>query len=144
MSNAGVWVFFYGSYMSLDVLKEVGLAPERWETAKLAGYEIRIEPRANLVPSERDIVHGIVAIATHDELDRLYAHARDILGEVYLPQPVLVETGEGAWRPALCYIAPEMELRPAEDDYIDRIVRPARELEFPDWYVERIESFRPR
>jgi hypothetical protein len=77
------------------------------------------------------------------ELDRLYAHAKDVLGEVYLPEAVLVETLDGKWQPALCYICRFMELRPAANDYIDRIAGPAREYGFPDWYIQRLESFRP-
>ena len=59
-----------------------------------------------------------------------------------LPEPVLVQTQDGKWRAALCYIAPPAEDRPAAGDYIDRIVQPARQHGFPDWYVARLESFR--
>ena len=104
---------------------------------------IVIRPRANLVPSDRGCVYGIVAAATHDELARLYDHARDVLGEVYLPQAVLAEAMDGAWRPALCYIAPSMEPRAAAADYVDRIGAAARALAFPQWYIEHLESFRP-
>jgi hypothetical protein len=143
MAEAKVWTFFYGSYINFNVLKEVGLVPDRWEAARLSGFDLRIRPRANLVRSDRHCVYGIVATASHAELGRLYAHARDVLGETYLPEAVLVETREGTWRPALCYIAPAMEPRPAADDYIDRIAGPAREIGFPGWYVRHIESFRP-
>ena len=143
MSPAKVWVFFYGSYINLEVLKEVNLVPEHWEVARLPGFDILIEPRANLMHSEQHCVYGIVATATHSQLERLYAHAKDVLGEIYLPEAVLVETMDGKCRPALCYIAPSMDPRPAANDYIDRIAKPAREYGFPDWYVQRIESFRP-
>lgn len=33
----------------------------------------------------------------------------------------------------VCYIAPSMEARPAADDYMARIVKPAREHKFPAW-----------
>lgn len=143
MTEPKVWTFFYGSYMNFAVLREVNLVPDRWEVARLSGFDIRIQPRANLVRSEQHRVYGIVATATHPELSRLYAHARDVLGEIYLPEAVLVETLQGAWRPALCYLAPAMEPRPATHDYIDRIAGPAREFGFPEWYIRRIESFRP-
>jgi hypothetical protein len=143
MSAPKVWVFFYGSYMNLAVLREVNYAPEQWEPARLAGFDILIRPRANLVRSPEHCVYGILATATHAELDRLYAHAKGILGETYLPEAVLTETMEGTWRPALCYLAPTMEPRPAANDYIDRIAGPARDYGFPEWYVRRLESFRP-
>jgi hypothetical protein len=144
MTAPEVWTFFYGSYINPDVLKEVGLIPKHWDVARLSGYDIRIQPRANLIRAEEHCVYGIVATATHAELDRLYAHARDVLGETYLPEAVLVETMDWKWRPALCYLAHAMEPRPAASDYIDRIAAPAKKYGFPDWYVRRIESFRPR
>jgi len=143
MVEPRVWAFFYGSYINLNVLREVNYVPEKWEVARLAGFDIRIQPRANLLRSEQRSVYGILATGTHAELNRLYAHAKDILGEVYLPEAVLVETRDGKWKPALCYICPAMEPRPAAKDYVERIVTPAREYGFPAWYIERLESFRP-
>src|SRR5262245_10097405 len=67
-------------------------------------------------------VYGVLATATQEELGRLYAHARDVLGEVYLPQAVIAERLDGCWQPALCYLAREMEPRSAESDYVGRIV----------------------
>jgi hypothetical protein len=139
-----VWTFFYGSYMNAAVLAEAGLYPERFVVAKLPGYDIRIAPRANLVASPEHSVYGLLAEATHAELAALYTHARDVLGEVYLPHPVLVEALEGGWRPALCYISPSMSPRAADPAYVDRIVDPARRFGFPEWYLARLESFRPR
>jgi hypothetical protein len=137
-----VWVFFYGSYINFAVLREVDLVPEQWEVARLPGFDIRIQPRANLVRSEQHCVYGIVATATHAELARLYTHARDVLGEVYLPEAVLVQTLAGLWRPALCYLCPEMTPRPADHAYVERIVGPAGEFGFPEWYIARLESWR--
>jgi hypothetical protein len=141
--TAKVGVFFYGSYMNRAVLREVDLVPDRFEVARLGGYDIRIEPRANLVRSDQHVVYGVLAEATHAELGRLYSHAQDVLGELYLPEAVLVESAGGAWRAALCYICHSMEPRPAAADYVDRIVGPAREFGFPAWYVARLEAYRP-
>jgi Gamma-glutamyl cyclotransferase, AIG2-like len=143
MAEPKVWTFFYGSYMNPAVLAEAGLHPARFVVARLAGYDIRIAPRANLVASPANVVYGVMAEATHAELARLYAHARDVLGETYLPHPVLVETDDGP-RPALCYISPSMAPGVAEPAYVDRILAPAREFGFPAEYVARLESFRPR
>jgi hypothetical protein len=143
MSTPVVTIFFYGSYINRDVLREVGLAPERFEVARLPGYDISIRPLANLVASDRHTVYGVLASATHAELDRLYRHARDVLGGLYLPHPVLAYTLAGQAEPALCYIAPA--LAPADPDraYVQRILGPAREYGFPAWYLERLESFLP-
>ena len=144
MTERKVSVFFYGSYINFAVLREVNLVPDEWEVARLPGFDISIRPRANLVRSEQHTVYGILAAATHAELDRLYAHARDVLGEVYLPEAVLVQGVSGSWRPAMCYICPAMTPRAAEDAYIDRIVRAAREYGFPSWYIARLEAFRSK
>jgi hypothetical protein len=141
MAEPKVWVFFYGSYMNLGVLREVGLVPERWEVGRLGGFDIQIRPRANLIRSERDSVYGVATTATHAELTRLYAHARDVLREVYLPEAVLVQFPSGLGRACLCYICPDMAPRPADAAYVGRIVEPAREFGFPKWYIDRLESF---
>jgi len=142
VAESQVWVFFYGSYMNFAVLREMNVVPARWEVARLNGFDIFIRPRANLVRADRNCVYGINATATHRELERLYAHAKDVLGETYLAEAVLTENLEGNWRPALSYIAAQMESRPAAQDYVERIVQPAREFGFPAWYIERLQSFR--
>jgi hypothetical protein len=139
-----VWVFFYGSYINFDVLKEVDLVPEEWEVARAPGFDIRIAPRANLIRSDEHTVWGINATATHAELTRLYVdHAKGVLGETYLPEAVLTYSADGKIRAAMTYICPAMEPRPAEPAYVERIVGPARRYGFPDRYIQRIESFRP-
>jgi hypothetical protein len=128
--------------MNTAVLAEVDLRPDSFEVARLDAFDIRIEPLANLVRSDGSAVYGVLAQATHEELDRLYAHARNVLGAVYFPEAVLVQTRDLAWRPALCYIASAMEPRPAEPVYVERILRPARDFGFPSWYVEKLERFK--
>ena len=128
--------------MNRRVLAEVGLAPAEWRAARLPGFDVRIAPRANLVRAPGLQVYGVLATATHRELERLYAHARDVLGEQYLPEAVLAESLDGVKRPALCYIAHAMREQPAEAAYVDRIVAPARELGFPEEYIARLERFR--
>ena len=142
MTEPKVWVLFYGSFINLDVLRGTGLAPDRVEVARLGGFDIVIRPLANLVRSDQHSVYGILVTATHAELGRLYDYARDKLGGTYLPEAVLAETS-GTWRPALCYIAPQMEPGTPSNDYVDRIVVPARQHGFPPWYLARLEAFRP-
>ncbi len=145
MSENTVWTFFYGSNMDLDILKAVDYIPKQVETAILQGYDIQIRPLANLFRSDRHCVYGILATGTHDELDRLYSrYVRDELGATYFPEAVLCEKLDGTLMPALCYTSPETERAPATDDYLDRIVEPARNLGFPDWYINRLEEFRSK
>jgi hypothetical protein len=137
-----IWVFFYGSYMNRRVLAEVGIVPDELEEARVAGFDIAIRPRANLVRAETAVVHGVLTRATHDELTRLYAHAKDQLGELYLPEAVLAESRTGAWRAALCYLCHDMAPRPPERAYVERIIDAACEAGLPPDYVARLESIK--
>lgn len=143
MSQAEVWTFFYGSYINLDVLKEVDYVPREFHVARLPGFDIVIQPLANIVRSDQHAVYGIVATGTHAELARLYDHAEKVLGGRYLPEAVLVQTESDQWMPAITYIAHDLTARAAAEDYVERIVRPAKAYGFPPWYVARLESFRP-
>ncbi len=142
MKETEVWTFFYGSYINLDVLKEVDYFPRKYEVACLPGFDITIRPLANLVRSDQHTVYGIVATGTHAELARLYNHAENILGGRYLPEAVLVRSLAGRWLPAFTYIASELSGEHAKADYVDRIVKPAKEYGFPSWYIERLGSFK--
>jgi hypothetical protein len=48
MPEPKVWVFFYGSYMNLGVLREVDLVPERWEIGRLGGFDTVNSVQASL------------------------------------------------------------------------------------------------
>jgi hypothetical protein len=141
VSDPKIVTFFYGSYINPAVLREVDLVPDRMEVARLPGFDIEIRPLANLAVSDQHTVYGILATATHSELGRLYHHARDVLGGVYLPQAVLAYTLSGQAEPALCYIAPILSPGVASPEYVARIVEPARTYGFPPWYISRLESF---
>ena len=143
MNAPQVAVFFYGSYMNAAVLAQVGIVFDSFEVATLQGFDIEIGALANLVRSEGRQVYGLLTEATAAELERLYAHAADVLGGTYEPETVHVECRDGTRKPALCYIAAELPARPAAPDYIERILVPARQYGFPRWYVERLESFLP-
>jgi hypothetical protein len=110
-------------------------------TRCLPGYDLSIRPLANLVASDEHTVYGVLVAATHAELERLYRHAENVLGGVYLPHPVLAYTLLGHAEPALCYIAPLLDPSPPDPAYVRRILEPARQYGFPVWYLERIESF---
>ncbi len=137
-----VRVFFYGSYINPDVLAEAKLFPSQLEVARLEDFQIVIRPLANLDRSDRHSVHGVLTCATHAELTRLYEHASRVLGGVYLPEAVLVVPDSGPPAAALCYISHTLEPAPASNEYIDRIVTPARRYGFPAGYIEHLESFR--
>jgi hypothetical protein len=133
-----VWVFFYGTFINADVCATADAQLRDVELAQLHGFDIQIGPLANLVRSEQHSVYGIIARMNHEELGRLYT-----MGWVgtYLPEAVLVKA-DRRWVPAMTYIKPEMARAPAANDYIDRIANPGRAYGFPEWYLQRLESFR--
>lgn len=143
MDMPKVWTFFYGSYMNPEVLAEVELQLEDVRTAQLSGFELSIDPLANIHRSRENCVFGIVGRATHAKLDELYAHAQTILGGYYLPEAVLVRTFDGQFLPAMCWISPGMDSGTPDPAYVQRIAGPAREYGFPTWYLEHIHSFAP-
>ena len=132
-----VSVFFYGSFINLDVLKEVDFVPDGYRVARLLGWDIKIAPLATLEPKDSACVYGIAVECTHEELERLYA--QEWVG-AYLPEAVLIEI-DRAVLPALTYIKWDYEPGSAAPDYVVRIAGPAEKLDFPGWYVDHIRSF---
>jgi hypothetical protein len=137
-----VWVFFYGSFMNRDVLARAGVRPAMPQRARLDGWDIRIRPRATLVPSPRRSVHGVLAKVTHTDITKLYT--KDWFGfGTYLPEAVIVTGARGRRVPAMCYIAWQMKDGTPSSDYLQKIVSTALEFRFPRTYLQRIRSFAP-
>jgi len=144
MLEKHTWVFFYGLYMDFEILRERGLRVQHWEVAKLDGYEFRISSWGYIKRSDVNCVYGVVVCAAQQEVLDLYAPATSTLPLDYFPEPVLVESPDGQLRNVLCYVATsEPQGAEVNVDYVEGMVRLARHFAFPDWYVERLESFRP-
>ena len=138
-----VRVFFYGSFMSPDVLAEQGVTPFEVAPARLVGFALTVRPRVNLRRDDRQSVYGALALVTHDDLAKIYLNLEEVFGLKYLPEPVLVEDSDGALRLALCYIAPEMSDAPPERNYVNQIAECVRAMNHPEWYAAHVESFSP-
>jgi hypothetical protein len=135
-----VWTFFYGSFMNPEVPAKAEVRPTEAQVGRLDGWDIKIAPRATLIPSDGGSVFGILAKVTHADLDKLYT--KDWFGfGTYLPEAVLVADSAEHPVPALCYIAWEMEGGSPTREYMDKVLSVARQFEFPDWYINRIKSF---
>ena len=143
MSDTGsrVWVFFYGTFMSADVLAKHSVFPRRVVAARLPGLELSVRPRVNLTPSDRSSAYGALVFVTHSELVSLYSGLEQQLGLVYRPEAVVAETLEGMLRPALCYLAAEMTPGRADPDYVRELAACVRALGLPEWYALHVESF---
>ena len=129
-------VFFYGSFMSLDVLRGRGFVPATWRTAVVVGYKLVFRPYATLDRAPGEVVYGIICSATHDELRALYAAESWLSG--YEPEAVLVHANGDAVSSALCFVAHGAGDTSPSADYIRRIADAARQHRFPEWYIQQI------
>ena len=129
-------VFFYGLFMDESLLRSKGVADPNLRPATLTGYRLRIGNRATLIPMSGEIVYGLVASLSHDELERLYSEPGV---QTYKPEAVLVHLPKGGGVPALCFNLPEP---PSEEErnteYAAKLRDLARQLNFPEEYVQSI------
>lgn len=140
--NDCAWIFFYGSWIDLQILKEKDLCPEKYEVARLPGYEIYVAPIANIFPKERGIVYGMLfSFAREKQQKILEALMGGTMGPPYLPEALLVEMEGGKWRPALCFRSSVTENKPSQPEYIRPFIEAAKEWNFPSWYIERLATF---
>ncbi|MBV9209349.1 MAG: gamma-glutamylcyclotransferase [Acidobacteria bacterium] len=140
MDETRVRVFFYGTFMNPSVLAEYGIPETEVVPAKLKGFKLSIRPRANLERDDRSIVYGSIARLTHAELSNLYTHLEEHFKLKYLPEAVLAETFDGAFAPALCYIAPHIEDAAPDTDYVKHLAADVRAIGLPEWYAEFVET----
>ena len=143
MSERKVHVFFYGPFMSRELLEKAGVSKRAFAPATLPGFDFVIAPRATLVDSGDGVVYGILANLTHNELLKLYkTHLPAQTETPYLPEAVLVKTRGGKIVPATVYLASETVTGTPSNEYVDNLAQIADSYGFPQWYVERIQSFK--
>ena len=131
-------VFFYGSFMDREVLRQRGVEPGDLQPAKLWGFDLRFRPLATIAPvEEHACVYGLLATATHADLQRLYGQG---MASSYQPEAVIVETIPGRQLPALVYIAWGPTAPLSSPDYLQHLLGPARESAFPEWYLQHLEG----
>jgi hypothetical protein len=135
-----VWVFFYGTIMNPAVMKDYGATANQVSPAKLAGFDIAIRPRPNLLRSERASVFGSLITVTHADLTTIYSGLEKNFGLKYLPEAVLASTLDGALRPALCYIAPSMADAAPDPAFLRQLAQCVRTMGLPEWYAAHVES----
>jgi hypothetical protein len=139
-----IWVFFYGTIMNPAVMKDFGVTAGAVSPAKLAGFDLTIRPRPNLVRSERTHVFGSLMLVTHADLVTIYSHLERHFGIHYLPEAVLAMTLDGTLRPALCYTVADMADTPADPAFVNQLAQCVRTMGHPEWYVSHVESFGER
>lgn len=136
-----VWVFFYGTFMSAEILRGYGINCKETVSAKLNGYELSIRPRVNLHKKRGAVSYGGLACISPQDISRLYDDLIDKFGISYFPYPVLAELADGSFRAALCYISFDIQDSAADPEYVNELARCAIELDAPSQYIEHIMSF---
>lgn len=129
--------FFYGSFIRQEVMNASGFHPKNIEVATLRGYDIDFDPHANIFRSDEHSICGILVYPSHEELNTMYG--RDGVG-VFLPEAIIIETKDNRCLPATCYMPPTRGTKPADLEYIERIIAAAQEYQFPAWYINRLDK----
>jgi len=130
-----VKIFFYGSFMDLEVLRTLGVVPRTFETAELKNWNITFSPMATLDPSEGDSVYGIIAELSRAEVRTLYS--RDDLKH-YKPVDITAATKRNKHAPAQCYISKPRTGQKPSVEYLQRVIHAAENLGFPPAYLTQL------
>lgn len=139
MSVKQVAVLFYGSFMRPEVMAQAGFVPQKIEVARLSGYDICLDPHANIFPHSTASIYGIVVYPTHTELERMYGASG--VGS-FLPEAVLVTTTEMRFLPVLCFMPPHRNHQAPDQAYLKRLIAAAQLQGLPSEYIARLEAFK--
>jgi hypothetical protein len=131
-------VFFYGSFMRPEVMANANFSPEKVEVARLNGYDICLDPHANVFPHPTASIYGIVVYATHDVLNQMYGTSG--VG-TFLPQAVLVNLQDDRLLPVLCFMPPKLNEQAPDQAYLLRLIEAATFRGLPYEYIERLKKF---
>jgi hypothetical protein len=134
--NESVKIFFYGSFMDLEVLRTLRVVPKTFETAELKNWSITFSPMATLVQSKGDSVYGTIAELSRDEVRMLYTEG-DL--KRYYPVDITVSTKGNERVPVLCYISKSGTGQKPSVQYLQRVIQAAKTLGFPPTYLAKLE-----
>jgi hypothetical protein len=131
--------FFYGLFMDVVALRELGVEPLDPRPACVEHFALRIGQRATLLPSPGARAYGMVIALTHAELDRLYS-APGL--DQYRAEAVVARLLNGGSVAALCYnLLAEPRADEKNPDYAVRLQKTLQRLGcFPAEYVDSVTS----
>jgi len=140
MEERRVWIFFYGAFMDPAVLQANGVKVTVVVPALVRGRRLEIRPRANLVADDQAVAFGSLAELIHQEIDSLYRMLDEKFGLKYFPEAVMAETLEGTLRPALCFVASELDGSRPTHEYIQQMLAAIKAVGLPEWYASYVKS----
>src|SRR5260370_23222293 len=131
-----VKIFFYGSFMDLELLRTLGGVAKTFEAAELKDWRITFSPMATLVRSEGDSVYGTIAELSRDEA-RMLSSKGDL--KRYYPVDITVSTKGKERVPVECYISKSGTRQKPSVEYLQRVIQAAKNLGFPPAYLVKLE-----
>jgi hypothetical protein len=132
-------IFFYGLFMDVNLLEDMGFNPEVVGPAELHDYRIRIGNKATLIHHVGSCSYGVVMRLSEDQASALYA-APGVVD--YVPEEVEVKLlGDGSVLKALCYNLPLDKVDSGVNtEYAEKLSRLLLDLGFPSAYAHEILS----
>jgi len=130
-----VRVFFYGLFMDEKLLASKGIQPADIRRGFVEGYGLRIGERGTLVRDAGSRAYGLVMNVAPGEAAKLYAE--ESVAD-YLPEPVIVDTMDGAQVDATCYNLPVDKVTGTNKEYAESLLDLATRLGFPGSYLDEI------
>jgi hypothetical protein len=130
-------VFFYGLFMDEAVLRGKGLNPVNRRVASVKDFSLLIGERATLIPCAGRIVYGVLYSLAHSDVDALYSEDSVNL---YRPEAVAAELGDGSVTPALCFNLPvPPSVNERNSQYATKLRELAERIDLPSSYVNSIQ-----
>lgn len=130
-------VFFYGLFMDESILEKNGLHPSNPRKCYLPDYTLKIGSRASLIPCDHERSYGLLFSVDEKAIHSLYAEASVA---DYIPEEVEIVTDSNHAVPAICYNLPASSLSGTNTAYARSLLELAESLEFPESYLEKINS----
>ena len=121
--------------MDREFLRTLGIVPRTFETAELKNWSITFSPLATLIQSKGDSVYGVLAELSHTQAHTLYSR-EDM--KPYHPVEIEIATKSDARVPVRTYISEPWAGQKPSVEYLQRVVRAAESLGFPQAYLAKL------
>ncbi len=128
-------VFFYGLFMDESVLAAKDIAFTAIATGYVEDFQLRIGERATLLHKPGGRAWGNVMDVSSGDAARLYSE-KSVAD--YVPETVVVETGDGTQLEATCYNLPREAVAGTNRSYAKSLLALAIRCGFPESYLDEI------
>ena len=143
------WYFAYGSNLDIDQKERRTGEIREARRACLPGYRITFDKlggdrtgKANITPDDTHVVWGVAYLCSGEALTKMDDY-EGVAGGHYRRESVQVRCESDETLDAVTYVAREQYVgspRPPAPDYLQRIVRGARNHGLPEEYIREIQQ----